>query len=187
MYSYRWLPRPSSFSIFSPTVLDPLLKVADLKNPSGGWKSNLEWSAFLLEDERLILNLPCSSSNNSDSLIWHYDRSGVYSVKSGYWVAIEKKNYATASSSSSFAGFSWWRHLWSLKVPSKVKIFLWRAVNNCLPVFQVLRHRHLRDSDVCLCCEEEIEYVVHILWTCPIIIIILLLCLGHKMKCFSHN
>ncbi|KAL5834745.1 hypothetical protein ACOSQ4_014242 [Xanthoceras sorbifolium] len=51
-------------------VLDPWLKVADLKSPSGGWDSNLIWSSFLPDEAHIILNLSCSSTAHHDSLLW---------------------------------------------------------------------------------------------------------------------
>ncbi|KAL5765170.1 hypothetical protein ACOSQ2_017764 [Xanthoceras sorbifolium] len=83
VYRDHWVPRPSTFRLISPISLDPLLKVANLKTPSGGWNSNLVWTSFLSDDAALILNLPCSSSNHPDSLMWHAKWSSSYSVKSG--------------------------------------------------------------------------------------------------------
>ncbi|KAL5746291.1 hypothetical protein ACOSP7_027437 [Xanthoceras sorbifolium] len=68
VYKDRWLPRPSTFKVLSPISLDPLLKVIALKTPSGGWNSNLVWSAFLPDDVSLILNLHYSSEWLLDSL-----------------------------------------------------------------------------------------------------------------------
>ncbi|KAL5766852.1 hypothetical protein ACOSP7_017469 [Xanthoceras sorbifolium] len=83
VYRDHWVPRPSTFRLLSPISLNPLLKVADLKTPSGGWNSNLVWTSFLPDDAALILNLPCSSSNHPDSLMWYAKQSSSYSVKSG--------------------------------------------------------------------------------------------------------
>lgn len=46
-------------------------------------------------------------------VLWHFDRSGEYSVKSGYYLAMQIKN----------AGVSR-RCIWELQVPAGVKIFL---------------------------------------------------------------
>ncbi|KAL5777266.1 hypothetical protein ACOSP7_010192 [Xanthoceras sorbifolium] len=124
VYSNKWLPRPSRFQIYSPILLDPMAKVADMKSSSGGWNSNLIWSSFLPDDAKLILNLPCSSTLHPDSLIWHFDKMGNYNVKSGYWVAMEQKSLSSAATCSGMAGINWWKHIWQLKLPSKIKIFL---------------------------------------------------------------
>ncbi|KAL5832238.1 hypothetical protein ACOSQ4_017592 [Xanthoceras sorbifolium] len=167
VYKDRWLPRQSSFKVLSSVVLDPNIKVADLKSPSGGWDSNLVWSSFLPDDASLILNLPCSSTLHPDSLMWHSDRAGKYTVKSGYWVAFDKKLQASGPSCSNLNGGSWWRILWNLNLPSKVRLFCWRACHNWLPSLHTLQVRHLQVQGGCKCCGSKLETTSHALWLCP--------------------
>ncbi|KAL5835105.1 hypothetical protein ACOSQ3_014694 [Xanthoceras sorbifolium] len=167
VYRDRWIPRASSFKLLSPVVLDHLLTVVGLKSPSGGWNSNLVWSSFLPDDATLILNLPCSSSNHPDSLMWHADRAGFYTVKNGYWTAFSHKLQQSTPSCSSLSGGFWWKILWRLKIPSKIKLFCWKACNNWLPTVQVLRSCHLHTSGCCQFCRNSEESVLHAIWSCP--------------------
>ncbi|KAL5767087.1 hypothetical protein ACOSQ2_013870 [Xanthoceras sorbifolium] len=166
VYKDRWIPRPSSFKVVSPIVLDPLLRVANLKNPSGGWDSNLVWSSFLPDDAKMILNLPCSSSIHPDSLLWHQDSKGNYSVKSGYWLTLNHKIFKHQASCSWVSTVSWWKVLWNLNIPSKLKVFCWKACHNWLPTFQTLNCRHLEVPVGCPCCGAETESTPHALWFC---------------------
>ncbi|KAL5833507.1 hypothetical protein ACOSQ3_017181 [Xanthoceras sorbifolium] len=166
VYHDRWILRPSTFRLISPVALDPLLKVVALKSPSEGWNSNLVWSSFLPDDAALILNLHYSSSNHPDSLMWHAERSGLYTVKSGYWIAFAHKLQLSQPSCSTVVGANWWKVLWGLKIPSKIKLFCWRACNNWLPTFHVLRCRHMQVRDCCDSCGVADETVLHALRSC---------------------
>lgn len=53
-------------------------------------------------------------------VLWHFDRSGEYSVKSGYYLAMQIKNMSCAEASTGVSR----RCIWELRVPAGVKIFL---------------------------------------------------------------
>ncbi|KAL5563736.1 hypothetical protein UlMin_033483 [Ulmus minor] len=76
-----------------------------------------------------ILSLPLPRRNVPDSILWHYDKSGHYTVRSGYWLASENKGVPSSSTSSHT---SWWQ---SFKLPPQCdfKEFLLTA-NDCLSV-----------------------------------------------------
>ncbi|KAL5856994.1 hypothetical protein ACOSQ3_004452 [Xanthoceras sorbifolium] len=84
IYKDRWLPRPSSFRPFSPPVLSLFATVDVLKSVTGGWNELLVKLAFHPDDAALILSIPPSSVSVDDSMIWHFEEKGVYTVKSGY-------------------------------------------------------------------------------------------------------
>ncbi|KAL5761753.1 hypothetical protein ACOSP7_018017 [Xanthoceras sorbifolium] len=95
--------------------------VRDLLLPSGGWNSSLIQPSFLLADVKAILNIPLSSSRYVDSLFWHFDELGIYSVKSGYLVGMDQ--FLLASGSGLSPSESWWKFLWRINIPQKVKVF----------------------------------------------------------------
>ncbi|GMN32600.1 hypothetical protein TIFTF001_044701 [Ficus carica] len=68
-------------------------------------------------DSEAILSIPLGISNCLDNLIWHYDSWGLYTVRSGYWVAMEAKGLE--GSSNVAVCKAWWGKLWSLKLLSK--------------------------------------------------------------------
>lgn len=61
-----------------------------------------------------------------------------------------------ASSSNSSQMQKWWKQLWVLKMPSKVKHFIWRPYHNCLPTKANLLSRHVMSDAICPVC-----------WKCP--------------------
>ncbi|KAL5538312.1 hypothetical protein UlMin_043117 [Ulmus minor] len=106
IYHNHWLPRDGSFRISSSRVLGEFSKVSLLKNATGQWDSSLINASFHPNEAEAILNLPIPSRPTADSLTWHYDKRGHYTVRSGYWVA--KGGMETISSSSS-NHISWWK------------------------------------------------------------------------------
>lgn len=66
---------------------------------------------------------------------------------------------------NSNSGF--WRQLWNLKIPLKVKHFLWRAASGCLPTRDVLRMKRVDVNVLCPVCNEQPESTLHILVQCP--------------------
>jgi ribonuclease HI len=45
-----------------------------------------------------------------------------------------------------------WTELWRMRVPAKVKTFLWRLAKQPLPTNDVCHHRHMADDDRCQLC-----------------------------------
>ncbi|XP_066347579.1 uncharacterized protein [Miscanthus floridulus] len=64
------------------------------------------------------------------------------------------------SSSSSEQGRAVWKKVWSVKVPSKVNVFIWKIVNNGLPTLVNKKHRHLEQQDICQTGETTIGVVI---------------------------
>ncbi|KAL5854464.1 hypothetical protein ACOSQ4_004266 [Xanthoceras sorbifolium] len=116
--------------------------VASLKSASGAWDSALVRSSFAPIDADCILSLPTSVRSCPDKLMWHHSKDGLYSVKSGYWLAASLARDG-ASSSSPSAGSSWWKFLWGLNIPAKVRMFVWRACRNLLPTRSLLAARRV--------------------------------------------
>lgn len=91
------------------------------------WDEGLVQLLFDAEEAKEILRTPLNSTGGDDSLIWHYSTKGCYTVKSCYKHAramILDPNYTVEGS---------WKNIWTLSVPHKVKVFLWRATHDVLP------------------------------------------------------
>ncbi|KAK3173887.1 hypothetical protein Dsin_032549 [Dipteronia sinensis] len=74
-------------------------------------------NTFLVENVEAILSFPVGVNQVVDSLMWHYEKSGIYSVKHGYRVRCALKDTASASG---FSGTKlWWKFLWRVEIPLK--------------------------------------------------------------------
>ncbi|XP_060969090.1 uncharacterized protein LOC133036597 [Cannabis sativa] len=115
---------------------------------------------FMTRDIALIRCIPLSLSSVEDAWFWVLETHGDYSVKSTYR-ALQVSNGRWNTQDNS--GF--WRMFWNLKLPHKVKNFLWRGLT-CLPTLVALRSKRVHVSSLCLLCNREDETVFHIMVSC---------------------
>lgn len=72
-----------------------------------------------------------------------------------------------AGSSSLVRQKCFWRSLWQLRVPNKIKHFAWRACLESLPTMTNLQHRCITTLDTCEACQTQPEDTLLALWSCP--------------------
>lgn len=92
-------------------------------------------------DVDIILRIPLSGDPCYDELVWHFEAAIAYLVKSGYKLAFSLLNDCSCLGAS--VEFVWWRKLWLLKIPSKVKICLWRAFLDAFLTWEALAKRQV--------------------------------------------
>jgi hypothetical protein len=59
-----------------------------------------------------------------------------------------------------------WKTTWKLKIPSKVKKFVWGVLHGILPLKSILCNRHIGPSGECPICGIHAEDILHLLFTC---------------------
>ena len=122
-------------------------------------------TAFLPSEANAILKIPHSLPN--DKLIWMGNNWGEFTVKSAYHIAhylVEAKEEVESSKGDPFKPL--WKNLWRLKLPTKVKIFAWRACVNGLPPMEKVCTRGISTSNECPICGKELETTHHALLHC---------------------
>lgn len=62
-----------------------------------------------------------------------------------------------------------WKSVWRLKVPNKVKVFLWRACSGAFPTKVVLHKRKIVEDKLRDQCLVEVEDEVRAIWSCDCI------------------
>ncbi|PRQ55386.1 hypothetical protein RchiOBHm_Chr1g0324011 [Rosa chinensis] len=129
----RWVPLPWNFKVITPRFLHEDTLVRQLMTQPGEWDTNFINSHFLPVDAERILSIPLVESGGSDVVVWHYCTNGQYTVKSGYWLGMEMKRKELGSGSVCGNGASNSRTIWSLCIPNKFKLLLWRACHAFLP------------------------------------------------------
>ena len=90
-----------------------------------------------------------------DRLIWNHS-GGVYTVKQGY---------SLLSLGTAVQGRGWSK-IWRIKVPSRIRMFLWKVAHKILPSKGFLNKRFNVDNQMCSWCNIDREDQDHILWTC---------------------
>jgi hypothetical protein len=156
--------------IISPRGLGVLSKVADLIDTSTGtWDAELLRSLFLEVDVKRILEIPINVQGFDDFIAWSYNKNGRYSVKSGYHLQW-RHTFGPRANQLALPGTSAlnpvWKTVWQLKLPSKIKIFLWRALHGIIPLKSILANRHVGTSGQCPVCLLAAEDVKHLLFQC---------------------
>jgi hypothetical protein len=165
----RWIPSSSSHLVFSPVGgLGQEATVSDLIDKERGcWNSNIISENFLKEEAEAILNIPLSPNLPQDRIIWIGSKSGMFSVKSAYYIGRVLKEDARGQCSYADRMPDIWKDLWNLKILGKVKLFAWRDCQNLLPTRDNLYKRKVIQDPSCPCRSLEVETVIHSLWSCP--------------------
>lgn len=128
------------------------------------WDIDRLKQVFWPMDVHAILSLSLSWSIAKNWLIWHYDRRGVYSIKTGYQCGLNSKLIQECSVSEQNTW--WWKRLWNLNIPPKVKVFLWRVFYNALLTASNLAKRRVLVDTICHRCIGGMKDLVHALFTC---------------------
>ncbi|KAL5800890.1 hypothetical protein ACOSQ3_032522 [Xanthoceras sorbifolium] len=159
-----WIPRESTFRPFSNAPVDNLMVASFISPSSHSWDLAKLDQVFVAADRDSILEIPLSFGECNDSLIWHFDKNGEYSVKSGYRVAAQEK--LALKGSSSCPDSKWWLALWNLNIPPKIKIFIWRVCLNAIPSLFNLCSRKIVVDPCCSRCGDAPESSAHALFWC---------------------
>ncbi|XP_030499797.2 uncharacterized protein LOC115715121 [Cannabis sativa] len=162
---HPWLPDKDNLYV---TTTNPGLSnqsvSALLSIDSCSWDHDLVTDMFNHRDAPLILGPPLSSSNlDDDCWYWTGESNGSFSVSSAYSLLQQSKHPRPAANN-----FGFWKELWQLKIPPKVKTMLWRAVTNCLPTCLNLVIKHVNVSVLCPMCDGQPENTSHALIECPL-------------------
>ncbi|WVZ54075.1 hypothetical protein U9M48_004939 [Paspalum notatum var. saurae] len=159
-----WIPRGETTRVITPRNGSLLHKVADLIDPvTGSWDYRLVRDTFLQEDADCILAIPIQEGME-DTLAWHGDPNGKFSVKSAYALVVRRN--ADASSSTSMQGENIWKSIWNVNVTNKIKMFLWRLAHNSHPVRANIARRGAKIDTLCPMCSRFDEDCGHLFFKC---------------------
>ncbi|KAL0456433.1 UNVERIFIED_CONTAM: hypothetical protein Slati_0982500, partial [Sesamum latifolium] len=142
-------------------------KVKELLDSEGGWNEELIHSVFLPMDANIIVRIN-RAVGCTDSLCWHYEKNGRYSVKSAYRLITNGAHTQLQSGpigATSFRSDSW-RFIWQAAVPPKIRLFTWHACRDSLPTSSNLQKRGLATNGVCSWCGFELDNLMHTLLRC---------------------
>ena len=135
----------------------------------GGWKVNVIDEIFLPFEAQQIKAIPLCATSQPNVFHWPMERSGSYSVKSGYKCVCEEARMELASGSNKEAVTCLWLGIWKLKIPGKVKHILWKACTNSLPTKVNLMRKKILTNPQCHLCGKHPEDTLHALWACEVV------------------
>ena len=167
----RWIPNNKGGT---PTTPKPqsccLNKVKELIT-NFRWNRPLIFSTFNGKDAEEILKIPISMAGRADSSYWIASNNGNYTVKSAYKMLEGEEK--TTNIGSGVAGWQGetsfngqkekdWSKMWRLDIKGKHKTFLWKCLNQALPVNELIYCRTRMGKPICQICgagEETIEHL----------------------------
>ncbi|CAL9215898.1 unnamed protein product [Arabidopsis halleri] len=126
------------------------LKVKDLIDPiSMSWDEDSLRKHFFPRNQAIIRRIK-PATTSQDFMVWLHNRSGEYSVRSGYWLASHNHNIELQIEAAALPSLNPIKDkIWIVLASSKMKMFLWKAVRGALPVAERLLTRGVRIDPRC--------------------------------------
>ena len=126
----NWLPRDGQLWPLSCPRPNALQLVKELIDPlTLGW-DHAKLQQFLTPmDAEVASSIPLPMRRYDDFWAWHYEKSGLISVRSAYRILVQRQENVTAwlenkpGRSDVEADEQEWSAIWQLKVPSKIRVF----------------------------------------------------------------
>ena len=174
MLTDNWIPnfKPGSFRLLAPVPAGATVDFLLSDDDHCSWNTDTVHSIFEEEVANQILQIPISRRVSEDFMSWPFTRFGEYSVASAYNLARTEKFYMDrskqggGSSSTTADECVFWKKLWAIKAPGKMKTNLWRMAHDCLPSEVQLCKRHITTSAACTYCNRD-ESIEHAVLFCP--------------------
>ncbi|KAA3486687.1 reverse transcriptase [Gossypium australe] len=129
------------------------------------WNKELIENTFPAYVAESILRIPLSMEPHEDFLAWSGGSTGVFSVRSSY--KLLQQMDPTAYALHNIYG-DFYKKLWKIEVPSKMKIFIWKLSWNYIASKVNMFNRRLVNSRFCPRCGGDGETLNHIFRECPV-------------------
>lgn len=142
--------------------------VKSLLDDNNLWREDLMKQSFLPQDSEDILNIPTGDNNTTDEIFWSPDRKGLFSIKSIYHLAIETRDIHEGSQSDKNKMNTFWKSIWDSGVLPKIKIYLWKIINNVIPTNANILQKGVDLNPLCFFSQKEFETTSHIIWGCKV-------------------
>ncbi|KAA3477311.1 Ribonuclease H-like superfamily protein [Gossypium australe] len=132
------------------------------------WREELIRNTFHQEEAEKILCIPIPSEKEADSMVWSAEASGTYTVRSGYKLLLQNdQDINLQTSQSQYKPL--YKKNWLMDLPTKIKILVWKSLNNFLPTQTNLFRRKLVSSTTCPRCSQNEETMEHVFRDCPLV------------------
>jgi hypothetical protein len=136
----------------------------------GSWNIGRLQKYFRPIDVEAIIKIRPSPRLQNEFLAWHPEKSGSFTVRSAYHLAVSDHilKYAGGAASSRPDGRRpVWNLVWKSTLPQKMKIFAWKVVTGALATYANMQRRHLETVSTCRLCGLTEEDSYHALVLCP--------------------
>jgi ribonuclease HI len=171
IWKNRWLLEDNHRTIIThgPQLLQDCTVDQLIIKPKMEWDTTLIDKLFLPYDAEAIKSIPLSERAPPDRFYWPGTSHGLYTVRSGYQALLHNEKQQLPGSSTTDALQPIWKAVWSLRIPKKCQLFVWRASREALPTRVNLCKRHIPIDPKCENCRKCPEDVLHAVWSCPVL------------------
>ena len=107
----------------------------------------------------LILSIPILVFQKEDCWAWIASNSGLFSVKSTYWLS---RVESPPSNIDAVSG-----QIWKTKIHECLKMLLWRIAANLLPSKEIISRFNESMDLCCPLCSSVVETTLHLFTVCP--------------------
>ncbi|WCJ23840.1 Ribonuclease H-like superfamily protein [Euphorbia peplus] len=161
----NWIPTSNSKKpLLCLANLKPLV-VAELIDPLiKDWHRPTLHRYFMPNDVTEILKLKINYRLPPDDTYWGMTRSGVFSMKSCYFLTEFARFAGKQVPSSSGEASVAFKQIWELSLPPKIKQFCWKLLRGILPTTSLLLRRGIGSNSCCRYCGNPEENDLHTLW-----------------------
>ena len=161
----HWLPvhppRPPQKTNEAPTTV----MVSELLNSTHSDWDHTKLDAWIVqEDVEIVKNIKVCASADEDLVGWHYTKSGIYTVRSAYWLAQHTSDMNPPCPPPGNPELK--QMIWKLKTAPKIQHFCWRMLSGALTTGETLRYRHITSDAMCKRCCQEDETTIHLFFNC---------------------
>ncbi|MBA0845669.1 hypothetical protein Goarm_022367 [Gossypium armourianum] len=143
-----------------------ILIVADLiDNANREWRRKIIIDTFFDADAARIFQIPLAKEPHEDVMVWRCELLGEFFIRSAYKLlqsGIPSPTFNELQATSK--GF--YKKLWSLNLPSKIKITVWRISKNFIPNLSNMYCKRLMVNTMCPKCGGGAETTDHVFRSC---------------------
>jgi hypothetical protein len=133
------------------------------------WDEQLLRTILYPHDVHVVLKVRLLERVTEDFVSWYYEKSGIFSVRSAYHLAVQldRANQNMAGCSSRPEGNKpIYNDIWKATVPPKVRVFAWRLSQDSLATQTNRKTKTLEKDAICQLCGMEEESSYHAVVRC---------------------
>jgi hypothetical protein len=136
------------------------------------WNRSLIFNSFSNDEALKIVSTPLSFSLPADKIIWHWEKDGLYSVRSAYHLLCSETENSMPGPSSA-RDDNLWKEIWKASLPNNIKNFMWRLGRNILPTRVNLQKKGISLDTSCPLCHNAPENAQHLFMHCNMLKLVL--------------
>jgi hypothetical protein len=166
----NWIPRVPNMKPSGPIRACRLRCVSHLlRRGSNEWDEGTLRRYFFPWDVDEILKIRLPATKRPDWVTWQYEKTGLFTVRSAYRLALERAQNLNEVGTCSAANGERrkWCKIWKLPVLLKVHNFIWKMLKNGIPTNANRQYRHITNDASCEMCGASREDCFHATMECP--------------------